>query len=294
MNKAFLFDPASGTDWQDWMAARRDWLVDHGPRIVAIAVILLLADVLFRRVVSRVLLNAITRAVRSRREDQEAIRRRADTLSSTLNWAFAIFLVFLGTGVILAEVGLNVSALIAGVGVVGIALGLGAQTLVRDVINGLFILIEDQYRVGDLVTVGGATGEVIEINPRRTVLRDGDGNIHSIPNSAVAVAVNRTPAQNRIRVEIEVPFRESDEATALTAEVCNEIGEAHAGALVSLPKVVDQAAIRDGDVRILVAGDARQGERWQVEADLRRRLKRRFDAEGIEMSFVGGGPERAG
>jgi small conductance mechanosensitive channel len=253
--------------------ARRDWLVDHGPRVVAIALILLLVDFFFRRVVSRILLNAITRAVRSRREDQEAIRRRADTLAATLNWAFAIFLLFLGSGIILA---------------VGIAIGLGAQTLVRDVLNGLFILIEDQYRVGDMVTVGGATGEVIEINPRRTVLRDADGNVHSIPNSAVSVAVNRTPAQNRLRVEIDVSFRESDEAAVLAAEVCDEVREAHAGALVVPPKVVEQAAIAGGDVRLRIASDARPGERWQVEADLRRRLKRRFDAAGVEMRFSPG------
>lgn len=269
------------TSWDAW----RGWLDDHALRLIVIAAILLVAEIAFRKVVSGALSGAITRAARARKEERLAIRRRADTLSATLNWAFGAVLGFLGLGLVLSELGLNVSALIAGVGVVGIAVGLGAQTLVRDVINGLFILVEDQYSVGDTVTVAGATGEVIEINPRRTVIRDDSGNVHSIPNSAISVAVNRTPGLNRFKVHIVVAFRDTDAAAGFIDEVGKELTDALPSELLDTPKLAGQAVLADGDVRLTVVGDAKPAARWQAESEFRRRLTRRFDAERIDMHF---------
>jgi moderate conductance mechanosensitive channel len=286
VNTLFLFDP---TSWAEW----RSWLGEHGSRILVIVVLLLIVQYLFRRVIGRVFLTAIQRAARVRREDPRLALRRADTLSATLNWIFGIFLMFLGAGLLLSEVGLNVSALIAGVGVVGIALGLGAQTLVKDVINGMFILIEDQFAVGDIVTVAGATGQVIDINPRRTVIRDGEGNVHSIPNSAISVAVNKTASLNRLHITIDVPFRDSDRAVILANAVCHDVAKEMDSVVLAEPQVVEQSVVGDGEVRLQIAGDARAVDRWQVEAELRRRLKRRFDAEKLEMRFEDGAAKPA-
>jgi moderate conductance mechanosensitive channel len=286
VNTLFLFDP---TSWGEW----RSWLGEHGSRILVIVVLLLIVQYLFRRVIGRVFLTAIQRAARVRREDPRLALRRADTLSATLNWIFGIFLMFLGAGLLLSEVGLNVSALIAGVGVVGIALGLGAQTLVKDVINGMFILIEDQFAVGDIVTVAGATGQVIDINPRRTVIRDGEGNVHSIPNSAISVAVNKTASLNRLHITIDVPFRDSDRAVILANAVCHDVAKEMDSVVLAEPQVVEQSVVGDGEVRLQIAGDARAVDRWQVEAELRRRLKRRFDAEKLEMRFEDGAAKPA-
>jgi moderate conductance mechanosensitive channel len=286
VNTLFLFDP---TSWAEW----RSWLGEHGSRILVIVVLLLIVQYLFRRVIGRVFLTAIQRAARVRREDPRLALRRADTLSATLNWIFGIFLMFLGAGLLLSEVGLNVSALIAGVGVVGIALGLGAQTLVKDVINGMFILIEDQFAVGDIVTVAGATGQVIDINPRRTVIRDGEGNVHSIPNSAISVAVNKTASLNRLHITIDVPFRDSDRAVILANAVCHDVAKEMDSVVLAEPQVVEQSVVGEGEVRLQIVGDARAVDRWQVEAELRRRLKRRFDAEKLEMRFEDGAAKPA-
>ncbi|MEO6397327.1 MAG: mechanosensitive ion channel domain-containing protein [Tepidiformaceae bacterium] len=275
----FLFDYGS---WAEW----RSWLDDHGVRLLVILGLLIFAEIAFRRVVSGMLSRAIARAVRARQEDPAAIRRRAGTLSSTLNWAFGVVLAFLGLGLLLSEVGLNVSALIAGVGVVGIAVGLGAQTLVKDVLNGVFILIEDQYAVGDSVTVAGATGEVVEINPRRTVIRDDAGNVHTIPNSAITVAVNRTASLRRFQVSLEVGFRDSESAASIVNQVAKEISPEHRAMVTGPPQLVAQTAVGDGGVRLTVVGDARPADRWVVEADLRRRLKRAFGAARVEMEFA--------
>jgi small conductance mechanosensitive channel len=274
--------------FEDWGI----WNEGHAVRLIFALGFLLLIGIIFKLFVSRILSRAITRAVGNRVEDVALLERRVGTLSNTLNWAFRIILVFIAAGLTLSEFGLNVSALIASVGVVGVALGLGAQLVVRDVINGIFILIEDQYAVGDTVSVAGITGEVVEINPRRTVIRDGDGNIHSIPNSTITIATNRTAGLNRFVVDVTVPFRESERAMQIVQKVCTELAAEHALVLAGpAPRIVDQRALAEGMVGLKVAGDARPPSRWAVEADLRRRLKRAFEAERLEMEF--GGAEAA-
>lgn len=267
------------------------WDEGHVVRLFFALGFLVVIALVFQLFVSKVLSQAITRAVGSRFEERAAIERRVRTLANTLNWGFRVLLVFVATGLILSEFGLDVSALVASVGIVGIALGLGAQTLVKDVLNGLFILTEDQYAVGDTVTVANITGEVVEINPRRTVLRDGDGNVHTIPNSAISVATNRTAGLNRLVVEIEVPFRESDRAGELVRKVCEDFGAERAADLVTRPKVVAERALPGGQVGLKIAGDARPAKRWTVEAELRRRLKRAFEVERVEMEFAGVEPK---
>ena len=267
------------------------WDEGHVVRLFFALGFLVVIALVFQLFVSKVLSQAITRAVGSRFEERAAIERRVRTLANTLNWGFRVLLVFVATGLILSELGLDVSALVASVGIVGIALGLGAQTLVKDVLNGLFILTEDQYAVGDTVTVANITGEVVEINPRRTVLRDGDGNVHTIPNSAISVATNRTAGLNRLVVEIEVPFRESDRAGELVRKVCEDFGAERAADLVTRPKVVAERALPGGQVGLKIAGDARPAKRWTVEAELRRRLKRAFEGERVEMEFAGVEPK---
>ena len=267
---------------QDWGI----WNEGHLARLLVALGFLVLAGVIFKLFVSRVLSRAITRAVSSRFEDRAAIERRVQTLSTTLNWGFRTLLFFVAAGLTLSEFGLNVSALIASVGVVGVALGLGAQLLVRDVINGMFILIEDQYAVGDHVTVAGVTGDVIEINPRRTVIRDADGNVHSIPNSTITVATNRTAGLNRFVVEVQVPFAESDRAIAIVERVCEDLARERSVALIGTPRVADQKVGAEGQVTLKVAGDARPPNKWSVESDLRRRLQQAFDTERLEMEFA--------
>lgn len=267
----------------DW----KIWNEGHLARLLVALGFLIVIGIVFKIFVSKVLSRAITRAVGSRFEDRVAIERRVATLANTLNWGFRTLLVFVAAGLTLSEFGLNVSALIASVGIVGVAVGLGAQTLVKDVLNGMFILIEDQYAVGDTVTVAGITGDVVEINPRRTVLRDPDGNVHTIPNSAITVATNRTGGLNRFVVEVEVPFREAEHASRIVARVCSELSAERGPELATPPRLVAEQALPEGHVGLKITGDSRSAAKWSLEADLRRRLKRAFDAERMEMEFSG-------
>jgi len=275
----------------DYWADIKDWSVWDAGHLVQLLVILLALAVLavvFRVAVNSVLSHALVRVTRFRLEDRPALKRRADTLAAVLNWGFQVLLAFVGAGLVLSELGLDVTALVASVGVVGLSLGLGAQMLVRDIINGLFILVEDQYAVGDQVTVAGVTGEVVEINPRRTVVRDGEGNVHSIPNSAIVVATNRTPGLSRFFVEVRVPFREIDEVAALVAAVAAEVAAENPGVMPGPPAIVATRAAGGSTAVFRIAGDATPAKRWSIEADLRRRVKRRAEAERLDLEFEDG------
>ncbi len=161
----------------------------------------------------------------------------------------------------------------------------------KDVINGFFILAEDQYRIGDVVRIGdvsggGTVGVVEDISPRRTVLRDLDGTVHFIPNSAVVMASNMTMGFSRINMNVGVAYKEDlNRVIALINEVCDELMADFPGAMTTAPRVLRVDALGDSAVEIKILGDVRIGEQWNLMGELRLRLKNRFDKEGIEIPF---------
>ena len=167
-----------------------NWLVTNGLRIVAIIAVVLVVLAVLRAVVPRAVEAAVRRHMTGRAEEETS--KRAQTLSSAVTRTADVGLATIALLLVLPELGINIGALLVGVGIAGIAIGFGAQTLVRDMLNGLFILIENQFGIGDVVSVGGVTGRVEEVNLRRTVLRDLDGTVHSVPNSEIRVASNYT------------------------------------------------------------------------------------------------------
>lgn len=285
MPPVFLF-PSTWDEWRDWM----------GHQLVEVLVILaavVIINLLFRRVFTRILYRAIVRGSQRRREDPEVGERRASTLIATLNWLFAIFVTFIGLSLALGSLGMDVSALVASVGVAGLALGLGTQTLIKDVINGTFILLEDQYGVGDIVTVAGVSGQVIEINPRRTVLRDLDGKVHSIPNSSITVATNMTQGFSRINLDIPVPLQLTPErAIAVVNEVCAALAAERPREFLGPPKVLRIDDLTAENVVLKVVGDVKAGRQWDLAGELRYRVRGRLDAAKGE-GRDDGGPDAA-
>jgi len=261
------------------------WDGGHLGRLLFALAILVILGVVFRLFVSKVLTRALTHAVPNRLETRAVVERRTTALASTLNWGFTVILMFVAVAVVLSEFGLNVSAFIASIGIIGVALGLGAQLLIRDVINGMFILIEDQYGIGDTISVAGVTGEVIDINPRRTVVRDADGNVHSIPNSSITVATNKTSGLNRFVIEIQVPFRENERVVELIGRQCAVLFEEWPDSLVAEPRIIEERAAPGSNVVIRIAGDARGARKWSVEARLRALLVQAFEPEPLHVEF---------
>ncbi len=271
--------PDTSDEWRDWMTG-------SGLNIVGIIVGLLLVRLLVVRVFGRVVRSAAFRAGRARAEDPALVERRVKTLLSTVGWVFTIFLALVGTALVLDQFDVQISAVIAGVGVAGIAIGLGTQTLVKDVINGIFILVEGQYAVGDVVQVAGVSGEVIEITPRRTVLRDVNGHVHVVPNSAITVATNMTQGFSRINLDVTVAYEEDiDRVVSVLDQVCTDLAADRAADFISTPKVVRVDNLGSDGVELKILGDVRVFTQWELMGELRRRIKHRFDAEGIEIPY---------
>ena len=270
--------PGDASEWQDWLR-------DDAPKLFGVVVAVILVNLLSRPLIGQGLRGAVRSAARIRGTEIEAGERRVRTLQGTLTWLVTFIAGFIGIGVVLDTLGLNVTPWVAGLGVAGFAFGLGAQTLIKDVINGVFILVEDQYSVGDQVTIAAISGEVIEINPRRTVVRDGDGAVHSIPNSSITIATNRSPALRRLHIALEVPFREAQRATALIESV---VAAMPGDNVLRTPRIAFYKTIGDGDVQLNLVGEVRPAARWSIEGELRRQLRRRFADERIEVRFPPG------
>lgn len=167
-----------------------DWLLSHGVRILIILALMWLASLLLRRVLRVALRRALVKVADARR--RPGAEQRAETLVGALHstgWAMILVVGFI---TVLTELGLNIGPVLAGAGIGGLALALGAQSLVRDALSGLFILAEGQYAQGDWVTLAGISGQVEEVNLRRTVLRDERGTFHFIPHGQIPTASRLT------------------------------------------------------------------------------------------------------
>lgn len=184
--------------------------------------------------------------------------------------------------------GIDIGPAIAGLGVVGIAVGLGAQTLVRDWLAGVFVVLENQYSAGDVVRIAGVEGVVEDLSLRRTTLRDLDGTVHTVPNGQITVASNLTRLWARVNLDVGVAYdTDIDRATA----VVNDVGEAlqadpdWADRLLEAPRVIRVNALGDSQVTLKVLGQVRAAEQWAVGGELRKRILAAFAANGIEIPF---------
>ena len=269
----------------DWDRVR-DWLLTHGLRIVLIVALALLADLLLRWLVPHVLRPLVQQRMRGKPEEE--VQKRLHTLTSVLEGAGRVVLVGWAIFTILPEAGVTITPILASVGVIGIALGLGAQSLVRDTINGLFILMDNQYSQGDVVTVAGISGRVEDVGLRRTILRDLDGVVHYVPNGAIAVASNLTQEWSRVNLNVSVAYGEDiDRVFAIIDRVGRELAAdpAFGALIISPPHALRVESMSDTGVAIKVLGDTQPVSQWEVTGELRRRLIRAFLQEDVRVPF---------
>jgi small conductance mechanosensitive channel len=263
-----------------------DWLLTHGLRILLILALALVADLALRVVVPRVIRPTVARQMKGKPDEE--IEQRSHTLVAVLRGSGRFVLVIWALFTILPELGVNVTPMLASVGIAGIAVGFGAQSLVKDVLTGLFILVENQYSKGDVVTVAGISGQVEEVGLRRTVLRDLDGVVHHVPNSQIAVASNLTQEWSRVNLNVSVAYGEDLDKVF---EVINRVGrelaaDAEFGPLIlKPPQVLRVEAFGESGIAIKVLGDTEPIRQWEVMGELRRRLIRAFLEEGVRVPF---------
>ncbi len=260
----------------------RDWLLTSGLRI---AVIVLGGTVGCRsvRALAARLESLIAGAVPSEDEAQ-----RARTLARVIRSTTLVAIVIVAGLMVLVELGLDITPLIAGAGVVGVALGLGAQTLIRDIIGGFFILLEDQFAVGDAIQVGNIAGGVEKMTLRATFLRDLEGTLHVIPNGEMRIVSNLTKDWSRVVVNVGVAYEEDIGRVVAALE---RIGQALyqveelAPLILEDPTVTGVEALGDWAVTVRIMVKTKPGRQWEVARELRRRIKETFEREGIEMPY---------
>ena len=272
----------------------RQELTAHGIEIVGVALVALLVV----RIVDHAIPPAIGRVVmRDATPDNRLdLRKRADTLAGVLGGAARLLVLLVALLLVADELGVNVVPVIAGLGIGGIAIGLGAQSLVRDAINGMLILTENQYGKGDLITIAGVQGWVEEVNLRRTVLRDIDGTLHSVPNGEIKVASNLTRGFSGINLLIPVAVHaDVDRAIELIDRTGHElVNEDDLGAdILEAPHAARVEGPTAAGLEVRVIGRVAPGAQWRVSSALRRRLIKAFEAEGIRFGPIQSPPPPA-
>ena len=273
-------------DIQNIIQAMIPWLMNHGIKIIAI----LIGSSIFIRVIKVFIEKGVRKLIKPDQvtKDPEAEVKRENTLirifSSTVSvlvWAVAFMMV-------LTEFGINAGPLIAGAGIMGVAIGFGAQYMIRDFLAGLFIMLENQYRVGDVIKVAGIGGKVEDITLRKTVLRDIDGVVHHVPNGEIKVASNKSQEFSRVHLKIGVAYKEDiDRVSSVLNQVCKKMAEDEQWKekITKAPEVVGVDDFADSAVIIKILGDTLPLEQWGVARELRKRIKIAFDKENIEIPF---------
>ena len=260
------------------------WLREHGLVIFITLVVAVIAYYLVG-----ILTRAISRRIQSLDDVEDSeLDRRTKTIFRVIHSTGVVIIISTAIMMILTELGVAVTPVLASVGFVGLAFGLGAQTLVKDMIAGLFILIENQYTVGDVVEIGGITGNVEQMTLRATALRDLYGTVHVIPNGEIRIVANKSRDWSRAIVDVGVTYEEDVDTAVQTLQ---EIGDALAAdeamalllqetAVVTGIEGLDQWAVR---LRIMVK--TLPNAQFEVQRYLRRQIRLVFAEKGIELAF---------
>ncbi len=203
----------------------------------------------------------------------------------------SVFVVFFVAALeVLSLLGLNLGPMLASAGIAGLAIGFGAQTLVHDFINGFFILLENQYDIGDTVRIAGVKGTVERMNLRQTVLRDEDGTVHIVPNGAIQIVSNTTRDWSQLALRVVVAYSEpSDKVVKLLKEVGEELRRdpAYAEDIVSDIDVPGIDRIGNGEAEYLMLIKTRPNKQFPVSRELRRRIKECFEKNNVQAAGLG-------
>src|SRR5690349_9243681 len=216
--------------------------------------------------------------------------QQIQTLAAVINSIGTFIILFVATLQILPYLGLNLGPLLASAGIAGLAIGFGAQTLVHDFINGFFVLLEDQYSIGDTIRVAGVKGAVEDMTLRRTVLRDDDGTVHIIPNSQITIVSNMTRDWAQIAMKIVVAYSEpSDKVVNLLQQVGNDIRHdpAFTDDIVADVQVPGIDRIGNGEAEYLLLVKTKPNKQYAVSRELRRRIKECFEKNNVQTAQPG-------
>ena len=253
-------------------------IVNKGIRIVIIILLMYITIKIGNRLINKFVKKQIESNARFSMDNQ-----KAKTIGEVLKSVLKYMTYFIGAALILSDAFNGISVAMASVG--GFALGFGAQSLVKDIINGFFILFEDQYGVGDHVTIGTFSGIVETIGIRTTVIRDFSGDVHLIPNGTINQVTNHSRGNIRFIVDVDISYEEDiDNAINVITNVCNKYKNENEN-IVEPIEVLGVNSLNASSVTIRIIGKTKPLKQWEAERELRKRVKKVLDEEGIEIPY---------
>ena len=251
-------------------------------RVVAIAVVAWIAGAVLARMI-----RIFRVRIAGRLHDAEQVRR-AETIGRVLRYLASVIVTLIAAVLILSELGVSVAPILGAAGVVGLAVGFGAQSLVKDYFTGFFLLLENQLTTGDVVRIADRSGLVEDVTLRFVRLRDYDGNVHFIPNNLITSVTNMSRGFAQAVVDVGVAYREDTDAVV---ETMREVGrgmradEAFATRILADLEIAGVERWDDSAVILRCRFKVAPLEQWGIRREFLRRLKKAFDAQGIEIPF---------
>lgn len=261
------------------------WIALHGLIIVVVIFVSYIAHKFALLFTTKLIRKVVTPGNFSTKEDE---KKREDTLIQIFSATFSVTIIIVAGLMILQEVGVEIGPLLAAAGIAGIAFGFGGQYLIRDLISGLFIIMENQYRIGDVVCFDNTCGAVEDISMRMTTLRDLDGVVHHVPHGEIKKVSNLSKYFARVNLNIGIAYHSNlDHVISVVNRVGNELAEdsywkEH---IIKAPQFLRVNDFADSAIIIKILGDTMPLKQWEVAGELRKRLKIAFDHEGIEIPF---------
>lgn len=223
--------------------------------------------------------------VRNKKRSQITDRRK-NTLIMLLKSVLRYGVYFFASMIILSIFGVPVTSLLTGAGILGLAVGFGAQNLVKDIINGFFILFEDHFAVGDYVKAAGVDGIVEEIGLRTTRIRSFAGEVHIIPNGEINQVTNFSSGDMRVMVDVGIAYEENPaKVITVLEELCQEITREKSDILTASPTVLGVQELAESSLVIRILARVKSMEQWQMDRYIKQRVKERLDEKGIEIAY---------
>jgi moderate conductance mechanosensitive channel len=257
-------------------------------RTIAVVAGILVTTFVLNVVLRRLVTGLVGRLRNGGRRLPREQAKRVATLSLVLRAGMTTLIWMIGLMLALSEAGLNIGPILATAGIGGVALGFGAQNMVRDFLAGIFVLLEEQYYVGDIVEIAGVIGTVEKITLRTTTLRDIEGRVHVVPNGEIRVSTNHTKGFSRHLLDLPVPYDEDIDRVAETVtQVAGEMQKdpEYAGKIIRPVQVLGVEAYGSSSVTLRAYIDTIAGEQWNVGRELRRRLKHAYSDQRISSPY---------
>jgi small conductance mechanosensitive channel len=254
-------------------------------KVAIILVIAIVFNIIQRKIIPKAIIAATPKVLE---ESPDQLATRTKTMAYVVIKVVSAIIWIIVLVMVLGVIELDISPLLATLGVASLGLGFAVQNLIRDYLQGFFIVMEDWYRIGDWVTIAGMEGEVEEVSPRRTVLREINGTMHVIPNSQIQFASNQTRDWARINLYITVAYKEDiSHVYQVINRVCQELKDDpdFGTNLTTIPSAIRVSDLGTHGVDICIRGFTKPGEQWGLTGELRKRIKNRFDQEGIEIPW---------